>query len=254
MQLRNGTGLIIEKGGLLVSELTEPWEIPDRWTDSPDVRLGSRQTRYFCVSGWSFIGTTFILAKDASGSVRAQLDVTVKEKRKVRVNFVFIRDSAGHQTSRFPAAVPRWLARINEIFLDQANVEVVSDRIGWVTVPTNLGSVIRQSPGHDERWYVERWIGQSPDLTFCMVWEYESDLVTGVGLDQVREHTLGATCFFEDEARPDTGAAMAHEIGHFLGLRDNARKNHLMSFYPQHRGVYLSREEIDTINPSGVHR
>lgn len=179
---------------------------------------------------------------------RALLDLSVKEKKTVRINFLFVRDTAGHQTARIPAAVPIWLSRISEIFRSQANIEVSSGQVGWVTVDRDLGSVIRRTPGNDERRYVERCRWGSAGMTF-MVWEYESDFETGAGFDQVRENTLGATCFFEDEARPDTGATAAHEIGHFLGLRDSARQNSLMYFYPQGRGVYLSREEIGVINP-----
>lgn len=184
---------------------------------------------------------------------RALLDVSVKEKKTVRINFLFVRDTADHQTARIPAAVPNWLSRINEIFRSQVDIEVVSGQVGWVTVDRDLGSVIRRTAGNDEWRYAERYRWGSAGMTFFMVWEYVPDAGTGAGFDQARESTLGTTCLFADEARPGTGATVAHEIGHFLGLRDSARKNSLMYFYPQGRGVYLSREEIDVMNPTGIY-
>jgi len=42
-------------------------------------------------------GTAFLEAKDAGGTVRSRLELSVKDKKPVKVTFNFVFDSAGHK-------------------------------------------------------------------------------------------------------------------------------------------------------------
>ena len=55
------------------------------------------------------------------------LEVDTKNLKNLRVAFNFVRDNAGHHTSRVPASAAQWVIELNRlIFKAQSNVEILS--------------------------------------------------------------------------------------------------------------------------------
>ncbi len=202
-------------------------------------------------------GITTIDAKNALGASVVKLEVDTKNKKTVRITFNFVKDNAGHSTKRAPAAVAEWVKGINWIYERQVNVQIVKKTARWVTVPQNLGRVVRFSshlpgvPAAQHEWAAVTALGEATaDMNFFFVWEYEQDNTPFT--DQTDAGTLTNNCIFEDKAGKQMGETLAHEIGHYLGRPDHydaARTHHLMHGITDARGIHIPKPDANGMNP-----
>ncbi len=187
----------------------------------------------------------------------ARLDVSVKRKKTVKIAFNFVKDNAGHATTRTSASVNGWVAAMNRIFLPQANILIMKQSSRNVAVPANLGAVVRFSthiagaPAAAHEWDdVIALRDNTADLNLFFVWEYEQDATPGT--DHTDAGTLGGNCIFEDNAGTQIGETLAHETGHFLGAPDMnaAADRHLLMFgITDTRGQKIPKAHANTMNP-----
>lgn len=208
-------------------------------------------------------GTTLLKLRDASGRVLARLDVSVKRKRIVRTSFFFVHDNAGNQTGRTAAEVDGIITAVNDVWLPQANVEMVRK---LVTDPLpfdrDFGTEVRFTahlprsgpnavPIAEHEWDIV--VGRrdrGADFNVFFVNEYEDNVDPG---DRPAAGTLASdrSCLMEDnDGRIDDGVALAHEMGHNLGLPDVTDNTLLMFGNNAGTGVKkIPRASVDRVNP-----
>lgn len=202
------------------------------------------------------VGTTTIEARRGT-HLQARLDVAVKRKKVVKVAFNFVRDNAGHHTSRSSASVDAWVRTMNGIFLPQINIEIQKKSTRSVRVNKNLGSVVRFSShlsgvsAAQHEWDdVIALRDSAADFNFFFVWEYEQDATPGT--DNTDAGALSGNCLFEDAAGTEIAETMAHETGHYLGEADYyaaANRPWLMYGYTDSRGRKIPKAHANTMNP-----
>jgi hypothetical protein len=187
----------------------------------------------------------------ARGSASVNLAIDTKDKKTVRIAFNYVQDSAGHRTSRVAASAAGWLRTINYIYNGQANIYAILHGTRSVNVPSDLGQVVQWTAGAASEWNTVTGMGASgADFNIFFVWEYEQDSTPFT--DHTDAGTLNGNCIFEDNAGTDVGITLAHEMGHFLGDDDHydaARKHHLMHGITDERGINLSKENVNLMNP-----
>lgn len=186
-----------------------------------------------------------------------ELEVTSKNAKTVLLGFNFVSDNAGHRTRRTTAQVTRWVNGLNEIYTGQANITLSVKSNRAVTVPQNLGRVVRFSshlagvPAAQHEWGAVTALGDATaDMNLFFVWEYEQDSTPLA--DNAGAGTSGSNCIFEDNVGAQVIRNMAHEIGHFLGCHDHyvqARNREVMFGYENSAGVHLPKQDVDVMNP-----
>ncbi len=250
--LRGGAGLTVTS---LSPGIVTVSEIPLAQLPTENRRPQQPGDRFFKLHGVSK-GNARIRASQGATSV-VELEVDTKNKKTVSVTFNFVSDNAGHKTRRNTSQTRNWLWMINLIYKNQANIEVTQRQSRNVTVPANLGSVIRFTthlPGvaaAEHEWDdVIALRDAAADVNIFLVWEYEQDNTP------LTDHTdaaqLDGNVLYEDDAGRQTGETMAHEIGHYLGVADQydaARKRELMYGYTDVRGIHLPKAHVNTMNP-----
>lgn len=253
--LRDGAGLTVTSASTSVATVAE---IARKDLPGGDFNEAFRMSdRFFKLdaAGW---GTTKLQAKPAVGPPTVGLEVDTKNLKKVRVMFNFVKDNAGHKTGRVPASAMQWVIDLNRfIFKAQANVEIVSHGAPrWVTVPQNLGDVVRFSAhlptvaAAQHEWGVVVAQGNAAaDVNVFLVWEYEQDDTPYA--DNAGGGTSGGNTLLEDHMRGYFHRNLGHELGHALGLPDhynNAHKHDLMYGY-EDGGTNLPKAHANIINP-----
>jgi hypothetical protein len=253
--LRDGVGLTVTSANPAVATVKEIAK-KDLPAGSFNEAFGGTD-RYFQLDAARF-GITRLQAKTAAGITSVELEVDTKNLRTVRVMFNFVRDNAGHHTSRAPASAAQWVIDLNRfVYKAQANVEIVSHaRPRWVDVAQNLGDVVRFSShlptvaAAQHEWDVVVARGEpAADLNVFLVWEYEQDDTPYS--DGAGGGTLNGNTLLEDRLQGYLHRNLGHEIGHALGLPDHyndAHKHDLMYGY-ETGGTNLPKADINTINP-----
>lgn len=247
MALRDGAGLTVTSNDPTVVTVTE---IRQANIPPEDERMALHASdRIFRLHGLKK-GNARIQAK--SGAVLAsELEVDTKDRKNVSVTFNFVRDSAGHHTTRVAASATHWVATMNYIYNEQANIHVKLRATRNVAVPIDLGTEVTWDATPGSEWNTVTALGDgSADLNYFLVWEYEQDATPG---DGANAGTLGGNCIFEDHAGTAVvGHTMAHEMGHFLGLPDQyvaARRLELMHGINGARGIHLRKVDVNVVNP-----
>ena len=202
-------------------------------------------------------GNTVLQAKNAAGAVVVKLELGIKDKKTTNVTFNFVKDNAGHKTTRVLSATAQLVATLNYVYNGQANIEIKQKASRWVTIAQNLGQVVRFSshlpgvPAAQHEWSIVTASGDpTADMNIFFVWEYEQDATPLV--DNTDAGTSAANCIFEDNAGVQLGESVAHEIGHFLGCGDHyilARKRELMYGYTDTRGIHIPKQDVNIMNP-----
>jgi hypothetical protein len=197
-------------------------------------------------------GTTFLVVTSGAREV-ARLEVSVKTKKTVKLVFNYVKDNARHRTTTNPGDETAWVTAINGIMTPQANVEATSINARWVTVPRNLGRVVRWARGlrgvaaAQHEWDVVVALRDpAGDLNIFCVWEYEQDATPL--RDDVDAGTLGGNTLVDDSVGQPRGETLAHELGHHLGLADASgagSRGRLMS----PAGRHITKTEANTMNP-----
>ena len=95
-------------------------------------------------------GTTFLDVKDASGGIRASLEVTVKQRKSLSTCFISITDSKGRGSITGINNAQRLVDVVNILYLPQANIELVhqSSRGVGLTfeMPTGMPTIFPAFP------------------------------------------------------------------------------------------------------------
>lgn len=249
--LREGAGLEVTVDDPALATVTE--------ITSHDLPSGNRaplmgSDRLFKIEGRNW-GLAYLEAR-REGAVELDLELDIKKKKTVSVTFNFVRDGAGHKTRRTMASVTQWLREINAIYEPQTNITIRQKDLRWVTIPQDLGQVIRFArhlpgiPAAQHEWAeVTRHGDPKADLNIFFVWEYEQD--NSPFSDQTDAGTLANNCIFEDRAGGKVGETLAHEIGHYLGCDDHYEASlwyHLMYGITDARGIHIPREDANMMN------
>jgi len=250
--LRDGAGLSVSSADTTTATVAE---VAARDLPGGERAASLAADRFFKIAGVKK-GNTSLQAKSGA-AVSASLDLGVKNKKTVNISFNFVKDNAGHSTRRVPASVDTWVNGIHYIFFGQSNIEIKKKSASWVTVPQNLGRVVRFSshipgvPAAQHEWAAVTALGNATaDMNIFLVWEYEQDNTPFT--DNTDAGTLSNNCIFEDRAGRQLAETFAHEIGHYLGCPDvnvAARSAELMYGITDARGVHMPRAAVDTMNP-----
>lgn len=205
-----------------------------------------------------------------TGTVAAsnKLEISVKARKRVRTAFHYVSDNSGHTTARSQSDLNSLIAGVNAILTSQANVAIFKKSAQTITVPQNLGSVVRfvgsrlrraphNVPIAEHEWDdLQAYLDPSADFNVFFVWEYEQDATPN--LDNANAATLASRkmCVLEDETI-SSSRTLAHEAVHLLGIRGHIRSSHssgatnLMTAASRARRN-LTRAQANTINPSGT--
>ncbi|MCB1102175.1 MAG: Ig-like domain-containing protein, partial [Kiritimatiellae bacterium] len=187
----------------------------------------------------------------SSGPICKTLNVCVRDKKVVDVDFHFMQDNASNQTSRSTSEADGFVSTLNSIWMPQANVVFQKGSVDSPTVPTNLGSVVEWYPTNPANEWDDIAAfrnGSAPDVFF--VWEYEQDGTPAT--DNADAAQLGGDILFEDNAGSQVGETMAHEMGHFLSVSPadyTDRQDQLMHAYTDVRGQKITHAQVDQANP-----
>jgi hypothetical protein len=250
--LRDGAGLTVTSAAPATATITE---VAAGTLSGGDRAPSLTGDRFFKIEGKAK-GDTTIEAKSGVVTV-ISLAIGVKNRKTVNLAFNFVKDNAGHSTSRSRASAAGWVKGIHHIYFGQANIDIKLKTARWVTVPQNLGRVVRFSshlpgvPAAQHEWAAVTAHGDTTaDMNIFLVWEYEQDNTPFT--DQTDAGTLSNNCIFEDRAGAQLAETFSHEIGHYLGCSDHyvaARKRELMYGITDARGVHIPKADADIMNP-----
>ncbi len=246
LALRNGKDMTVRAsptGVLAVTEITRS-QLPTHGRHLMPLHTGDRLFKLTGISkGHALLG-----AGPTIGPPSAALQIDTKHRKTVRVTFNFVRDSAGHHTTRSPSSAAAWVRAMNWIYNGQANIFVTLRTSRSLAVPIDLGTVVTWSAGAGSEWNTVTALGDTAaDMNYFLVWEYEQG-----GTGDTDAGTLTGNCIFEDHAGRAIGVTMAHEMGHHLGAADHydgARRIHLMHGITDARGEHLPMADVNVMNP-----
>ncbi|MEM8665443.1 MAG: hypothetical protein AAGF49_15135, partial [Pseudomonadota bacterium] len=191
---------------------------------------------------------TQIHAKNG-GTVVKRLDVSVKSKKTVNIAFHYVKDNAGHATTRSSADLQSNFDTAKAVYLDQINVELVKKSVNSnYQVNQDLGAAVIWGASGAEWNAVVANRDNSADLNVFFVWEYNT---ATEGTDDAEGGTLGGNSLVEDNIAYQMWNTLCHEIGHHLGVRSAAHggtKDLLMSG-PGRTNVRIPKDQANTMNP-----
>ena len=257
--LHDGRGMGVASSVTTVCTVTEIREadLPadDRATGAAAAVTGDR---FFRLEGKSK-GLCGIVAVSLS-ALPALLEVNVKDKLTQRVKFFSVHDNAGHRSTRPLAIVGQWMPTLNYIFKRQANVEFVRHgSLERLPIAQALGNPIQLNPagglGADATTIVGFGSGTA-DLNVFFVWELRR-AASGDSTEATTQ-TIGSAhagggpgnVLIEDDVDGRDDLALAHEIGHHLGLSHNtASATNLMFNTSPLQGFSLNKAEVNIANP-----
>ncbi len=187
----------------------------------------------------------------ASGHICTTVNICVRDKKVIVVDFHYMQDTVGHHTTRLMADVDALVSTMNSIWTPQANVVFQKGNVDNPTVGTNLGDVVEWYPTNPaNEWddIVTFRSDSTPDLFF--VWEYEQDGTPDT--DDTDAAELHGDILFEDQAGVEVGETIAHELGHYLGVNPSdylTHQNQLMHAFTDIRGRKIIHAQVDQANP-----
>lgn len=262
--LRNAVGLTWDHGLILpvVGKLSNVDIVEVPRASLPAGHLSTQRTdRVLKITG-KHKGPGTVRLRNAAGTILKILELSVLEKRTVKVSFNFVKDSSGTQTRRTLSHASRWLKDMNAIYNGQANVEVTQQSARWVTVASDLKKRVEDTAnlpaGHgktNEAPLVEALGDPAAHFNIFFVWNYGLyEMRGGVAKvdTSVQAAAGGGNCIFQDRAGRQVGETIAHELGHHLGCNDHyiaARKRELMYGNTDVRGRHIPKADALTMNP-----
>ena len=189
------------------------------------------------------------------------LEISVKDEVKINTAFHYVKDNAGHATTRGMGDLNTLIAGVNRLLDNQANVRMYKKSARIITVPQNLGTTVRFSshlPGvaaAEHEWDdVTNFADAAADFNVFFVWKYEQDATPAI--DNTRAGTLAGekNCLMQDVITGSTHAeTLAHETIHLRGISPHsATATHLISSGAVRTGQNISRDQANSINPSGT--
>jgi hypothetical protein len=257
--LHDGAGMAVLSSLPSVCTITEIREadLPadDRATGAAAAVKGDR---FFRLEGISK-GVCGIAAASLT-ALPALLEINVKDKLTQRVKFFSVSDNAGHRSTRPLAIVGKWMPTLNYIFKRQANIEFVRHgSLDRLPIASGLGDPIQLNPAGGLGADATTIVGQgdnTADLNVFFVWELRR-AASGDSTEATTE-TIGSAhagggpgnVLIEDNVDGRDDLALAHEIGHHLGLSHNTGSAiNLMFDTSPLQGFSLNRAEVNIANP-----
>jgi hypothetical protein len=257
--LHDGAGMTVTSSTPSICTVTEIREadVPrddDRATGAGAAAAGDR---FFRLEGNSRGMCTITAA--GGPTLPVVLEVHVKGRFTQRVKFFSVSDNAGHHSTRPLAVVGQWIPTLNYIFGKQANIRFVRHgSLERITIPRNLGNPI-QLPGAGGLGPDATAIANEGDITADLnvffVWELRrapaGDSTEATTQMIGSAHLAGATgnILIEDNVDGRDDLALAHEIGHHLGLHHNtANAINLMFDTSPLQGFALNKDEVNIAN------
>ena len=220
-------------------------------TVTPSQAAGSPQT--ITVSGVAKGHTALqVRIGSVTGPICQTLNICVRDKKVVTADFHYMKDNAGHQTSRATSTADTFVFDLNTVFTKQANVVFQKGTVDAPTVPADLGTEVRWWPTNPSNEWDDVTAfrtGVAPDV--FLVWELE---FTNAPVDTSADAaTLSGDILFEDSISGNEGRNLAHEMGHYLGIdpRDytDASKSAELMFYRADGGSKVLHSQVDQVNP-----
>jgi len=213
--------------------------------------------RFFRLDGVS-PGPALIVAGSLS-ALPAILEVSVKDKFTQLIKFYSVRDNAGHRSTRPLADAGAFIPILNYIFKRQANVEFSRHgSLETLTVPSALGNPIQLNPagglGADATTIVNLGTNTA-NLNVFFVWELrraasgDSTEATTQTIGSAHASGGPGNILMEDDIDGRDDLALAHEIGHHLGLSHNTASHiNLMFDTSPLQGFSLNKSEVNKAN------
>jgi peptidoglycan hydrolase-like protein with peptidoglycan-binding domain len=243
--------LVVPEGGrrTLPAIVSPANVVPTYTTDDPAVALAHAAPAGAVVTGVQR-GVTFLRARDGGGGVFDEVEVHVKARREVTVDFFFVRDLI-RGTQRTDADVPRLLATLNRVWERQANVRFHRRAVNRALVPLDLGDPILIAGGTDPKWLrataMATTRGDRNHFNIFLVWDCD-----GGAPHNAHGLTIGTEAMVDDPGKecPDH-LTVAHEAGHFLlpgGAQHGASGILAPCGGPGRRRVFAA--EAGFVNPS----
>ncbi|HRE54186.1 MAG TPA: hypothetical protein PLP22_05270 [Candidatus Competibacter sp.] len=229
-----------------------------------DVPVASSNPRIATVSVSEVFGVRFVRINGVrAGSCQIQvglgpifdvvLDVSVKNKKRVRTSFHYVDDGRVQKTSRLIGDLNDMIAAANQIVLPQANVELTRHGAAPLRIAQNLRRVVRFSAhlsgvaARQHEWdIVTGHADRTADFNVFFVKEYEQDRTPL--RDDAEAGTLGGSCIFEDDTIDPAGLVLAHELVHHLGVDHTNNQRDLM-FDGSPSGIFIPKDHANTANP-----
>jgi hypothetical protein len=248
--LHDGTGMTVTVAPIGICAIAEVAEsaLPadDRATGPTAAASGDR---FFRLAGRTK-GVAKVTATGGAGAIT--LDIGVKDLMTQRIHFYSVHDNVGHSSTRPLAEVGEILPLLNYIFRRQANIRMVrhgslddlpmTRNIVPIVVPDTpqglgpIGDAIR----------AQGILTSDINVFFVPVIEGDTDgAVWEIG--SIRTGNGPGAIVFEDGAKH---FALAHEIGHHLGLSHTHPANRL-DIMGEASGSVLSlgKNEVNICNP-----
>lgn len=171
----------------------------------------------------SHISTTVLFHDAKNDSVEAKLEVSVLKIEKLLLNFYVVSDTAGHSTVTITCAhIPQILKDANAYMHFQAGLSLISAGCFKETINKNLGQSIDSTQGFNE---FSRITEAGAQFHVFFVWDYHKTSNPASGATATTKNNL---CIFKYHPGASLGKYLAHEVGHFLGLRHVDTLDNLM--------------------------
>lgn len=233
------------------SEITFENDNRDIATVSPSTPSGSPSI--ITITG-AAEGKTTIVAK-AGTTVVGRLNISVKEKKLVKVALHYIKDNAGHSTPRQEGDDQDFIDSLNDVWTHQANIEFILYAVDEPIVLMDLGDVVVDSmytPQGGAEWNaVVAHATSGVDVNIFFVWKLGCDDPSGIrctgalsGGDQ--------NVLFDINTLSENDLGGAHEMGHVFGIEPSdypkvEPEGQLMDEVAS--GCKLLKSEVDQAKP-----
>jgi len=237
--------------------ITPPGAVPVFVSMDPSIATVNSTLGGIVVNGQAD-GETVVVAIDGT-KLLAALNIEVKDRRELTVDYHFTRDSAKppHHTTRGLGDAGSLTDTLNLIWERQANVHFTTGLVDDPTIPRPLRDVVQANDLFDFAI-----LATSGDYNVFLVWEFEPivfDPFPGFTPPDIEGTTAvppkggmikKTITLVEDNACPD-GLTIAHEAGHFMGLARG--KGHpadtIMSICGGKDRQRVRKADADIVNP-----
>lgn len=207
---------------------------------NPGVATISRTNDGAAIQGVSD-GAADIVAREGE-EVVSRLQVDVKDRRDETVDFHFMRDTGGHQTTRSQAQAASLTTTLNRIWERQANVRFTQGVVDTPQIGSDLGGEIDAVDASSPEWTAVTASATGGSMNVFFVWSFETP-----GAADTNAAQNAGNIIIEDDECSD-GLTIAHEAGHFLGQSDHAASG-IMSSCPGNDRRRVNKDLADVVNP-----